>query len=162
MRLRAWRGFTMVELLVVIAIIAVAVSLVSAALPDGEAARLEEEGARLATLLETARAESRVSGVDVRWLPAGADDGYTDAQGRSVHFRFVGLPRTLELPTRWLDERVSAQVVGARALVLGPSAILPPQRVVLTLGERRLELVSDGLSPFGVPPPAPETNAPVR
>ncbi len=153
------RGFTLVELLVVIAIIAVAVSLVSAALPDGEASRLEEEGARLATLLETARAEARVSGADVRWVPAGLDDGYTDAQGRAVHFRFVGLPRAMELPTRWLDERVSAQVVGSRALVLGPAAILPPQRVVLTLGDRRLELVSDGLGPFAVPAPEPDPPA---
>ena len=53
------------------------------------------------------------------------------------------------MPTHWLDGRVSAQVVGARTLVLGPSAILAPQRVVLSLGERRLELATDGLAPFG-------------
>ena len=37
---------------------------------------------------------------------------------------------------------------------LGPAAILPPQRIVLTLSEQRLELVSDGLGPFTVAPPA--------
>ena len=143
----------MVELLIVIAIIAVAVALVSVALPDGDAARLEEEGERLTALLELARAEARVSGATVHWVPradgAAAGDS-TDARGLPVHFRFVGLPAALALPSRWLDERVSAQVEGARSLVLGPEAILPAQRVVLRLAERRLVLLSDGLGPFAV------------
>jgi len=141
----------MVELLIVIAIIALSVALVAVALPDGDAARLDEEAARLTTLLEMARAESRVSGAPVAWVPAGgADSGgpVSDAQGRPLHFRFVGLPKAMEMPTRWLDARVQVQVVNARAVVLGPSAILPPQRIVLTLGERRVELLTDGLGPF--------------
>jgi general secretion pathway protein H len=153
---RSARGFTLVELLLVMAVVAVAVGLVALALPDGDAARLDEEGERLITLLETARAESRVSGMPVVWVPRGSGEegigiGATSAGGdkaQPVHFRFVGLPASLPLPNRWLDARVSAQVVGARQLVLGPSAILPPQRVVLSLGERRLELASDGLAPF--------------
>lgn len=143
----------MVELLIVIAIIALSVALISAALPDGNASRLEEEGARLTALLETARAESRVTGAPVIWMPrggTGASDGGADAQGRPLHFRFVGLPAARALPTRWLDERVSAEVVGARMVVLGPSAILPPQRIVLSLEQQRLELSSDGLGPFVV------------
>ncbi len=158
---RVWRhgsrfraGFTLVELLIVIAIIAVAVAVVSVALPNGDAARLDEEGARLTALLEMARAESRVSGAPVLWVPRGDADAPTDRNGDSVHFRFVGLPVALALPSRWLDARVSAQVVGSRSVVLGPAAILPPQRIVLTLAEQRLELLSDGLGPFTVAPPA--------
>jgi general secretion pathway protein H len=157
------RGFTLIELLLVIAIVALGAGLVALALPDGDATRLDEEGERLVTLLETARAESRVSGVPVVWVPRGADDGFTSGGGlgdrggggdrpQPVHFRFVGLHKS-PLPSRWLDARVSAQVVGARQLVLGPSAILPPQRVVLSLGERRLELASDGLAPFAAVAP---------
>lgn len=146
----AQRGFTLIELLIVLAIIAVGAALVSVALPDGDTSRLEEEGERLSALLEMARAEARVSGAAVSWAPRAPSDGLTDLKGAPVHFRFVGLPASLALPSRWLDERVQAQIVGASALTLGPSAILPPQRVVLSLASQRLELASDGLSPFAV------------
>lgn len=152
-------GFTLLELLVVMAVIAVGVSLVVLTLPDSEAARLDEEGARLTVLLESARAESRTSGIPVRWVPRGAGDEWVDSQGQPVHFRFVGLPRALALPSRWLDARVSAQVVGGPQIVLGPEAILPAQRVVLSLGERRLELASDGLGPFVLAEPPPAAGA---
>jgi general secretion pathway protein H len=150
LRCGAQRGFTLIELLIVLAIIAVGAALVAVALPDPDASRLEEEGARLSALLEMARAEARVSGVAVSWTPRTPADGLTDLQGAPVHFRFVGLPASVALPSRWLDGRVGAQVVGASALILGPAAILPPQRVVLTLAQQRLELVSDGLGPFAV------------
>ena len=150
----------MIELLIVIAIIAVGVALASVALPDGAAARLEEEGERLTALLEAARAEARVSGVAVRWVPSGGSEPLLDPQGRPVDYRFVGLPPPLLTQTRWLDPRISAQVVGGRAIVLGPDAILPQQRIVLALGDRRLELMTDGLGPFGVAP-LPAEAAPV-
>jgi general secretion pathway protein H len=148
----AGHGFTLIELLIVIAIVALGAAVMSLALRDRDEARLEEEAARLAALLESARTEARAAGLPVRWVPAQAADaaGADDGTG----FRFVGLPAAFALPTRWLEPRVSAQVVGAAALVLGPDAILPPQRVVLALDERRLEVGSDGLGPFAVRPPA--------
>lgn len=150
-------GFTMVELLIVIAIIAIAIGLVAVTLPDGDAAKLEEEGARLTALLDTARAEARVSGTAVRWVPraaasAGVDDGV-------AHFVFVGLPPKVVLPTRWLDPRTTAYIAGASSVLLGPEAILPPQRIVLRLQDRRLELASDGLGSFVVPAPKADTTA---
>ncbi len=147
------RGFTLIELLVVLAVVAVGLGLVALALPDGERSKLEEEAERLAALIETARAESRVSGAAVYWQPRRADEPATDAAGQPLQFRFIGLPRALALPTRWLDARTEAQVLGAPQLVLGPEAILPPQRVQLSLGPHRLELASDGLAPFGVVAP---------
>lgn len=143
---RRWRGFTLIELLLVIAIVALATGVVTLALRDADAARLDEEGERLVALLETARAEARVTGATVRFVPAGGEGGVPGM----AHFRFVGKPALREMPTRWLDPGVTAQVVGGTTLLLGPDAILPPQRIVLRLGDRRLELVTDGLAPFAV------------
>ena len=150
LRPRRGGGFTLIELIVVMAIVAIATSLVSLALRDGAQARLDEEGTRLSALLEAARAEARASGITVRWTLADpqASDG--------ANFRFIGLPPSTALPTRWLNDGVSAEVVGARALLLGPEPVLPAQRVVLQLDDRRLVLASDGLSAFGpaAEPPA--------
>lgn len=144
-------GFTLIEVMLVMAIIAIATALVSLALRDGTQSRLDEEGARLSALLESARTEARASGIAVRWVPA--ESAATDG----VHFRFVGLPAGAALPTRWLGEGVSAEIIGARALLLGPEPILPAQRVVLRLDDRRLVLSSDGLAPFAA---TAETDAP--
>ena len=146
----AARGFTLIELLIVIAIVAVAAGLATVALRDGYEAKLEEEGERLSALLEMARAEARVQGSAVVWLPRREDSAEVDPQ---VQFRFVGLIDAQPMPTRWLDPETRAQVVGANGVVLGPEAILPPQRIVLLLAGRRLELASDGLSPFAVANP---------
>ena len=142
------RGFTLIEIIVVLAIVAVGAGLVSLAIRDPAETRLENEAARLVALLEIARTEARAGGLPAAWLPA--QDALVPG------FRFVGLPAALALPTRWLDERVSAQVVGAAGLTLGPEAILPPQRVVLRLEERRLEVGTDGLAAFAVLPAATE------
>ncbi len=142
-------GFTLIELLIVVAIVIVAASVVTLAMRDGNEARLEEEGARLTALLEMARAEARVAGTPVRWVPTAAGSSGVDP---NVQFRFVGVTMQ-NLPTRWLDPGTTAQIVGSTMLVLGPDAILPPQRVVLSLADKRLELASDGLGPFAVAVP---------
>jgi len=142
-RLRSGRrGFTLIELLLVLAIVAIASGLVAVALRDGTHARLEEEGVRLAALLEAARTESRAAGVSVRWEPVEGDSD------PSVSFRFVGLPAESGLPTHWLSTGTRAEVIGARALILGPEPILPAQRIVLRLEEQSLVLATDGLAPF--------------
>lgn len=133
-------GFTLIELLVVVAIIAMTAGLVSVALRDGTSLQLEREAQRLALLLETARAESRASGMPVWWQPG--DEG--DAAG----FRFVGLPPSLALPTAWLDADTRAEVLDGNAVSLGPEALIGPQRVALRLGEQRVVIATDGLVPF--------------
>jgi general secretion pathway protein H len=138
-------GFTLIELLVVVVIIAIASSVATLALRDPSATQLEHEAARLAALLEGARAEARASGLAAYWEPKPAQEG---AEG----FRFVGLPPSSELPARWLAEGVKAEVVGARAVVLGPEPLIGAQRIVLSLGDRRLTLGTDGLGPFVVEP----------
>jgi len=152
------RGFTLLELLVVLMIIAVSVGVVSLSMRDGSATQLEREGARLSALLEMARAESRVTGTPVRWVPGSSSTDKADKTGQAgagSGFRFVGMSKLQPLPSRWLDDAVSAQVVGSDSVLLGPEALLPPQRIVLRLAEQRLELATDGLGPFAVVNPTP-------
>jgi general secretion pathway protein H len=136
-------------LLIVVAIVALASTLATLALRDPDASALEREADRLSALLEAARAESRASGLAVRWVPAPASQAGEEAgEENAPHFRFVGLPAALNLPQRWLTPQVQAEVVGARSLLLGPEPLIGAQRVSLRLGDRRLTLATDGLGPF--------------
>lgn len=142
------RGFTLIELLVVVALIAIASATAVLAIRDPAATRLEREAARLSALLEAARAEARASGVTVRWVTTPS------VEGRAGGFRFTGLPQRAALPTEWLTEGVSAEVLGAPAnaqgAVLGPEPVIGAQRILLRLESQRLTLVTDGLGPFEV------------
>ncbi len=137
------RGFTLLELLVVVAIMAMATAGVSLSLRDSSQTQLEHEAQRLAALLESARAQSRASGMPVRW--------HTTAQG----FAFDGLP-TQALPGRWLS--ADTLVRGPAALLLGPEPIIGNQSVTLTTASqpgRSLRISTDGLRPFSVQAAAP-------
>lgn len=137
-------GFTLIELLVVVAIVAIASASVGLAMRDTSQVALERDGQRLAALLESARAQSRASGVPVRWR---------------VHrggFRFEGLGATA-LPQQWLDEdtrvATSADAANTAALVLGPEPIIGPQSVLLVSRSQAgqgVRVVTDGVRPFVV------------
>ena len=127
--------------MVVVVIVGIASAAVVVVLRDRSQSKLEEEGARLSALLETARTQSRIVGTDVRWQPLTTGG-----------FQFLGLPALAakELPSHWLDSDTTASIVGAPQLLLGPEPLLPAQRVVLHLAERELAVGTDGLSPFQI------------
>ena len=134
----ASRGFTLLELLVVISIMALATAGVSIAMRDNGQTVLEREGARLAALLESGRAQSRATGAMVRWR--------VTEQG----FRFEGLPPSA-LPSQWLDPGIIVR--GQAIVVLGPEPLIGPQQVILSHQQRpdqALRVVTDGLRPFTV------------
>jgi len=142
------RGFTLIELLVVVTLVAIASASVTMALRDPTAAQLEREGERLITLIEMARAEARAGTLAVRWRPV------QDAEGR--HFRFLGLPERMGLPTRWLGEPPTVTIAGnATELLLGPEPLIPAQSLQLQLGPQRLRISTDGLQPFAAQALAP-------
>jgi general secretion pathway protein H len=135
-------GFSLLELMVVVLLIAIGTGITALSLRDASQSRLEEEGARLSALLETARTQSRIVGTDVRWQPLKDGGG----------FEFVGLPAlaAAQLPTRWLDAETTAVIVGNAQIQLGPEPLLAAQRVVLHLGTHELAVGTDGLAPFQV------------
>ncbi len=133
------KGFTLLELLVVVAIIALGTAGVAFALRDGTQSQLEREAARLSALLESARAQSRSSGVPVRWV--------ANPQG----FRFEGLPPKT-LPDNWLNTDTAVQST-QRTITLGPEPLIGKQTIVLTSRSnagRTVAIGTDGLRPFGV------------
>ena len=135
------RGFTLLELMVVITIIAIASAGVAFAIRDNSGTQLEREAQRLAALFESARAQSRASGMPVRW--------HTTDGG----FRFDGVPPKA-LPDNWLG--TDTRVLGTAMLVLGPEPIIGRQSVLLSsISEpsRTLRLATDGLRPFTVQAP---------
>ncbi len=144
--LRRSRGFTLIELLVVVALVAITSAVVSLALRDPAELQLQREAQRLAMLLEAARAESRASGLNVRWIPKGPNRPL----GPGEDFRFEGLPSSLQLPTRWLGDPVAVQIDGASALSLGPEPLIPAQQLRLQLGDQQIVLGTDGLSAFDI------------
>jgi general secretion pathway protein H len=138
-------GFTLIELLMVVALIAIASAVASLALRDPAATQLDQEAVRLAALLEGARAEARTAGLAVYWHAESATNNE-----QTNGFRFSGLPGDQTRPMRWLNDAVSAEIVGAKAVQLGPEPVIGAQRIVLRLQTRQLALVTDGLSAFGV------------
>ena len=152
---RRRNGFTLIELLVVLVIIAIASAVASLALRDPAATRLEQEASRLSALLEAARTEARASGLAARWEPKALVD-------QPAGFRFIGLPASSELPVNWLVEGVTAEVIGASAVVLGPEPLIGAQRIVLHLDEQSLTLATDGLGPFAVETAAATDEAAAR
>ena len=129
-------GFTLLELLVVLSIIAIATAGVSLALRDSAATYLQRESERLAVLLESARAQSRLSGLPVVWRVQGEG------------FRFDGLVGE-PLPQTWLEHGTHASAVGG--IVLGPEPLIAPQQIILTstlAPTLSWRVWTDGLRPF--------------
>jgi general secretion pathway protein H len=140
LRARSVQGFTLLELMVVVAIIAMATAGVSFAMRDNGQIQLEREAQRLVALLESARSQSRASGVAVRWR--------VTAQG----FVFEGLPAAA-LPQHWLT--AGTTVRDAATLILGPEPLIARQSIILDSSEASghgLRIATDGLRPFTVEP----------
>ena len=148
------QGFTLLELLVVMAIVAIASAGVVLTLRDSSASDLERDAQRLAAVLESGRAQSRMQGTPVTWraVPGG--------------FALDGLNPPLP-PQVWLSAETTVGAVlhnpapgapktnATDRLSLGPEPILEAQAVVLAARSKpeiRLQLATDGLRPFALVP----------
>ncbi|WP_370868743.1 prepilin-type N-terminal cleavage/methylation domain-containing protein, partial [Polaromonas sp.] len=132
-------GFTLLELLIVVAIMAVATAGVGLSLRDSSATALEREAQRLAALLESARAQSRMTAIPVRW------------RATATGFAFDGLAGSA-LPSKWLGQDVQV-AADSGVVVLGPEPVIGPQQIrLVSLSDpgRSLTLATDGVRPFAV------------
>lgn len=131
----------------VVAIIAIASAGVVFAIPDASHTALERDAQRLAALLDSARAQSRASGLVVYWHPT--------PEG----FKFEGLPQTKNpttgewqdlstLPSNWLSSET--RVDANSRLSLGPEPIIARQEIMLYNAGRSLTVATDGLRPFAI------------
>ena len=142
-------GFTLIELLLVVSLIVMVSAGVVFSLRDSGQSQLEREAQRLVALLESARAQSRASGLPVYW--------HADQQG----FAFVGLPAPklangaastdpADKPsiTPWLSGGTSVR--DNELVTLGPEPIIARQQIVLLQASQSLRIATDGLRPFAV------------
>ena len=139
-------GFTLIELLIVVAIMAIATAGVGLALRDTSGTALEREAQRLSVLLESARAQSRMTANPVRWRPT------------ATGFSFEGLPEGAAFPSSWLGQDVRA--AGSSVVALGPEPVIGPQQIrLVSVSEpsRSLILATDGVRPFSVLTDGPAT-----
>ena len=153
---RQLTGFTLLELLVVVTIIAAVSAGVSLALRDGNQSALDRDAQRLAVLLESGRAQSRATGVAVRW------------QTTATGFVFEGLNPSA-LPSQWLSASTRAAgngnvasgagTAGTVTLQLGPDPMIGAQEVQLVDASQgnnpqaaTVRIATDGLRPFSIQP----------
>ncbi len=134
-------GFTLLELLLVIAVVAIASAGVSFAFRSAHQTKLENEAQRLIAILESARAQSRASGIPVLWQPT--------ANG----FILEGLADTPENPARYQWQEPDIVLSSDKPLLLGPEPLIPPQSVLIWLASQplySLRVSTDGVRPFSV------------
>lgn len=155
LKLRTQLGFTLMELMVVVAIIAIASAGVMFAIPDASATALEREAQRLAALLDSARAQSRASGLAITWKPT--EQGFVfEGMAKIKNEKTGEMEDLVKFPTTWLSSETQAEVASglghsqANSLALGPEPIIAAQEVFLRHAARSLTLATDGIRPFSI------------
>ena len=139
------RGFTLIEMLVVISLMALVSVGVVFAMGDGSGDRLQREGQRLAAQLESARAQSRASGLPVRWRAT--------SQGFVIEGLLGG---SRQVP--WLYPPVAARTITGNQgdVVLGPEPLIGPQTIWLSQpgsAAAAIAVATDGVQPFSIQQP---------
>jgi general secretion pathway protein H len=98
-------------------------------------------------LLDSARAQSRASGLAVTWKPT--DEGFEFKGIAKIKNTKTGeLEDLVKFPKNWLSPET--RVEPTSQLVLGPEPIIAQQELVLRHAARSLTLSTDGIRPFAI------------
>lgn len=142
-------GFTLLELMVVVFIMAMASAAVVLRMRDSQSVDLERDAQRLAAILESARAQSRMQGTPVYWR--GTDAGFV--------LEGISPPQTEQTwqskDTVLADVLPHAQAADApaRRVRLGPEPLLDPQSIVIASRQspgQQVRVATDGVRPFAI------------
>lgn len=132
------KGFTLIELLVVLVLVALGASLVVLSMRDGPQQQLQQEADRLASYLESAKAQARTSHTPLLWR--------SDETGFSLS-PLADVSKPLSRQT-WLFPNTRSE---PREWLISPEPVQAPMQLQLlqTTGGK-LGLQSDGVTAFKV------------
>ncbi len=136
-------GFTLVELLVVMLIIGLLAGVLTTTLAMSRVDSLQQEAERLAWLLQETGVRARAEAVNYDWRPNG--EGYVlrrdAAEANETAHRLAAGVRVL---------RVQNDEVEATALRIAPRGVGTAVRITLASGERRIDVIAEGLGLYSV------------
>lgn len=146
----AQRGFTLLEMLVVLVLASIMLSMAAINLFPDEQRALQEEGERLAYLLEHAGKTARIGGQPLAWSASGREHRFwkKNKQGewRRVEQDDLLHPRSLPDDFRMTLVSVAGQPAQAvDRVALSPEMGAPEFELRLSNARQSLRLLGDGL-----------------
>jgi general secretion pathway protein H len=144
------RGFTLLEMLVVLALASIMLGMVAVNLFPDEQRILQDEGERLAYLLEQAGKSARIGGQPLAWSASGRDHRFwkKNKQGEWRRVEQDDLLHPRSLPDDFRVTLVSVAGKPAQTidrLALSPELGAPEFELRLSSETRSLRLLGDGL-----------------
>lgn len=141
-------GFTLLELLVVMVIAGIVISLVAVNATPNDRGRVLDDGQRIARLFELAQEDAQLGARPLAW--EGDASGWRFLE--STPQGWLPIRTDVFAPGQWrLPLDGAAIVQGGRQLGTGPVRLIfgrelidEPQRLVLTRGDIRVDIVGDG------------------
>ena len=140
------RGYTLIEILAVLAIIGIVVALAQVRFARDPAQTLEQEGRKLALVLEFARDEAMMNGCTVAWI-ARSDSHRIECRRTQAGYAAQPWAHGVAL------ERVSiagVPVSRESPLLFTPSGVNAPFALMLALEGNRVHVTGDALGRVSV------------
>lgn len=141
-------GFTLLELLVVMVIAGIVISLVAVNATPNDRGRVLDDGQRIARLFELAQEDAQLGARPLAW--EGDASGWRFLE--STPQGWVPMRTDIFAPGQWRIQMDAVGIAqGGRQIGTGPVRLIfgrelidEPQRLVITRGDIRVDVVGDG------------------